>query len=77
MIPLELTHEVRAKEPMFQFLETQEQIPFARAIREMLLSYQVMYNKAYGFDYPPIHDPCVINYIVNPEDFVAAKVGKA
>ena len=36
----------------------------------MLKSYQVMYkNSGQGFDYPPIHDPTVINYILHPDHF--------
>ena len=56
------------------FLEKHEKIPFAKAVREMLLMYKGLYKQAYDFDYPPIHDACVINYITNPENFVASKV---
>ena len=66
MIPLELTHQVRATEKVFKKLETYKN-HFAKAIHEMLSSFKIMYEKAFGFDYPPVHDPCVIYYILEPE----------
>lgn len=33
----------------------------------MLTAYKSMYYKAYKFESPPIHDPCVIYYILHPE----------
>lgn len=35
----------------------------------MLLAFKEMYFKYENFDFPPIHDACVINYILHPEDF--------
>lgn len=32
----------------------------------MLNSFKDMYKKYENFDYPPIHDACVINYIIHP-----------
>lgn len=36
MIPLEVTHEVRAKEPIFNFLRRYKEIPMAQALLSML-----------------------------------------
>lgn len=70
MIPLEVTHEVQARERIFNFLSARKKIPILEAIYEMLKSYQTMYkNSAQHFDYPPIHDPTVINYILHPQNF--------
>lgn len=69
MIPLELTHEVRAKEPIFKFLESFSHIPLALALLEMLRVYKDMYYNAYKFDSPPVHDPCVMYYLLHPEAF--------
>lgn len=41
----------------------------------MLKAYQKMYkDSAQHFDYPPIHDPTVINYILHPHNFEVKKV---
>lgn len=49
MIPLELTHEVKAKDEIFNFLEKRDRNPFAFAILNMLRSYKTMYYNAYKF----------------------------
>lgn len=73
MIPLELTHEVKARDQIFNFLEKRNQNPFALAILNMLKSFKTMYYNAYKFDAPPLHDPCVINYILHPGHFEVSK----
>lgn len=42
----------------------------------MLLSYQKMYKLVQNFDFPPVHDPCVIYYILHPNRFITKKVKK-
>ena len=36
MIPLEVTHEVKAKDPIFEFLKQYREVPMAKAILSML-----------------------------------------
>lgn len=74
MIPLEVTHEVRARDPIFNFLKQHENVPMAKAILSMLQAFKQMYFKYEDFDFPPVHDACVINYILHPENFVLKKV---
>lgn len=73
MIPLEVTHEVQARERIFLYLQERDENPFAKSILEMLLSYQKMYKKVQNFDFPPVHDPCVIYYILHPNRFITKK----
>jgi inosine-uridine nucleoside N-ribohydrolase len=41
----------------------------------MLKAYQKMYRDSpQHFDYPPVHDPTVINYILHPHHFEVKKV---
>lgn len=40
----------------------------------MLKSYQRAYKKTQHFEFPPIHDPCVIYYILHPDRFLTKKV---
>ena len=69
MIPLELTHGVRAGQEFFDFLKQREDKPFAKSILEMLTVFKEMYYKAYKFDSPPVHDACVIYYLLHPDAF--------
>lgn len=74
MIPLEVTHEVQAKDQIFDFLEKRSKTPIVRGILEMLKSFKILYKACENFDYPPVHDPTVINYILNPRSFEVKKV---
>ena len=70
MVPLDTTSEVLCKDDVFQYLEARKNIPLDKALYEMLRSYQIMYKRAYGdVEYPIIHDPCVIYYILHPEKY--------
>ena len=40
----------------------------------MLRVYKDMYYNAYKFDSPPVHDPCVMYYLIHPEAFELQKV---
>jgi inosine-uridine nucleoside N-ribohydrolase len=74
MIPLEITHTVRVKEPILNFLKERSSKPFLNALLTMLLEYKRMYLEVCGFEDSPIHDPCAINYIINPDWFEVKKV---
>lgn len=69
MIPLEVTHENMATQDVFDHFSTHQNIPFAKAVLNMLEQYKIMYYNAYKFPFPPIHDPCTIFYILHPEEF--------
>ena len=74
MIPLEVTHQNLAKQDVFDHFNKKEHIPFAKACHNMLQQYQIMYFNAYKMEYPPIHDPCTIYYILHPDEFETKKV---
>ena len=40
----------------------------------MLKVYKDMYYKAYKFESPPVHDACVMHYLIHPEAFELKKV---
>lgn len=69
MIPLEVTHQNIATEDVFAHFDEQGEIPFAKACHNMLKHYQKMYFNVYQMEYPPIHDPCTVHYILHPEEF--------
>lgn len=67
MVPLDTTNEVLCKDDVFDYLQSRVKIPLADALYVMLRSYQEMYKRAYGdVDYPIVHDPTVIYYILHP-----------
>jgi inosine-uridine nucleoside N-ribohydrolase len=75
MVPLDTTNDVLCKDDVFEYLQTRIQVPLANAIHSMLRSYQEMYKRAYiDIEYPIIHDPAVIYYILHPEKYIVRDV---
>lgn len=33
---------------------------------EIMMSFAQVYKEFEGFDHPPLHDPCTINYVIDP-----------
>ena len=66
MIPLEVTHQNMALQPVFDHLKAKEHIPFSKALHTMLSHFQQMYKNHYGIEFPPIHDPLTIFYLLYP-----------
>ena len=73
MIPLEVTHQNMVTQEVMDHFASNKGIPFSLAIYNMLLSFQKMYNKAYGFPFPPIHDPLTVFYLLHPEEIETQK----
>ena len=72
MIPLEVTHTAIADTKIV--LRLQERTSsISKALINMLLSFKEMY-KIEGFEDPPLHDPCAVYYVIDPEAFVGQKV---
>lgn len=67
MVPLDTTNDVLCKDDVFDFLDSRKEIPLAHALYSMLRAYQQMYKRIYDeLDYPIVHDPTVIYYILYP-----------
>lgn len=41
---------------------------------ELLEFFGKMYKDAQGFDYPPVHDPCAVAYVIDPSVMTVQKV---
>ena len=76
MVPLDTTNDVLCKDDIFDYLKSKVHIPLADALYVMLRSYQEMYIRAYNgeIQYPIIHDPNVIYYILHPEKYIVKDV---
>jgi inosine-uridine nucleoside N-ribohydrolase len=38
-------------------------------INELLLYFKISNKKLFGLDYPPLHDPCAVAFVINPDMF--------
>ena len=44
---------------------------FRRFIQELLEFFATTYKSVFGFDSPPLHDPCAVAFVINPALFQA------
>ena len=73
IMPLDVTHKAlttRARVDRFRALGT----PVATAVAEMLEFFERYDVEKYGTDGAPLHDPCVIAYLLRPDLFDGRKV---
>jgi len=80
VIPLDVTHQAIANPARRQALRDLVN-PVADTVATMLDNYGLREQRDLGFSGPPLHDPCVIAYLLQPELFetetVAATVETA
>jgi purine nucleosidase len=72
-IPLDCTHQAlttRARVAAIRALAT----PVAAAVGDLLEFYERYDEKKYGTDGGPLHDPCVIAWLLRPELFTGKRV---
>lgn len=68
MIPLDLTHTVQMNEKVFE--EVKEiNTDFSKKVYDLFRYFQKSYKQSQDFDFPPVHDPCTIYYLLNPNKF--------
>ncbi len=66
MVGLDLTYQARAT------LEVRERIarigtPAAALLSQILEEFAITYKKSRGFDAPPLHDPCALACVIDPD----------
>ena len=66
MVGLDLTHQALATPEVIEKIKAIKTKP-AKFVLEMLEFFGKMYKQAQGFTYPPVHDPCAVAYVINPE----------
>ncbi|MCT8761627.1 nucleoside hydrolase [Glaesserella parasuis] len=57
-----------------QTLEKVSRNALAKFVVELLDFFGKMYKQAQGFDYPPVHDPCAVAYVIDPTLIETQKV---
>jgi len=68
MVPLEVTHTVLVTPEIIAEIEKMNS-RFARLCVGVMQFFSDAYKNVYGFEAPPLHDPCAVAYIIAPELF--------
>ncbi|MBC8215427.1 MAG: nucleoside hydrolase [Candidatus Marinimicrobia bacterium] len=72
MIPLEVTHRVLVTPDIFRRVRSLGE--FGLLCEDLLLFFKDPYEPVFGFPPPPLHDPCAVYYVTNPEQFTTRLV---
>ena len=73
MVGLDLTHQALATPDVIENISKIGTKP-AKFVVELLEHFGVLYEKAQGFQYPPVHDPCAVAYVIDPAVMTTQKV---
>ena len=65
MVGLDLTHQALATPDVVERIAKIDTKP-AEFVVELLKFFGKMYKQAQGFNYPPVHDPCAVAYVIDP-----------
>ncbi len=65
MVPLEVTHQALAKEEIVDKLRAAQR-PVATLVADLLVFFASTYKSVFGFDAPPVHDPCAVANVIDP-----------
>jgi purine nucleosidase len=66
MVGLDLTHQALATPEVAEKIRAVGTTP-AQFVLELFEFFAASYKDAQGFDYPPVHDPCAVAYVIDPE----------
>ena len=70
MVPLEVTHTALVDPDVLNRISAMNS-NFSKLIVELLLFFQQSYKEVFRFEYPPLHDPCAVAYVIDPSLFDA------
>jgi inosine-uridine nucleoside N-ribohydrolase len=66
MVPLEVTHQAAAGDEVLSRIERLG-TPVARLSVDLLRFFAGTYRSVFGFPHPPVHDPCAVAWLIDPE----------
>ncbi|CBT74286.1 MULTISPECIES: uridine-preferring nucleoside hydrolase UriH [Glutamicibacter] len=66
MVGLDLTHQALATADVVQRIEQIGTGP-SQFVRELMDFFAQAYRDHQGFDAPPVHDPCAVAYVIDPD----------
>src|SRR6187431_345033 len=73
MVGLDLTHEALATPEVAASIAAVGTGP-ARFVGELLEFFGETYRDQQGFDFPPVHDPCAVAFVIDPTVMQAVRV---
>lgn len=73
MVGLDLTHQALATPDVVEKIAAVGTKP-AKFVMELMEFFTKTYKDAQGFDYPPVHDPCAVAYVIDPSIVSTRKV---
>ncbi|MFF2346659.1 nucleoside hydrolase [Pseudarthrobacter sp. NPDC058119] len=73
MVGLDLTHQALATPDVVEKIAAIGTKP-ANFVTELMDFFAHTYKDAQGFDYPPVHDPCAVAYVIDPSIVSTRKV---
>lgn len=73
MVGLDLTHQALATPEVVENIAAVGTGP-AKFVLELMEFFTKTYKDAQGFDYPPVHDPCAVAYVIDPSIVSTRKV---
>ena len=68
LVPLEVTHTALCTPEIFETIENIDS-NYSKIIMGILNFFKNTYKDTQGFESPPVHDPCAMAFISNPEIF--------
>jgi purine nucleosidase len=73
MVGLDLTHQALATAEVYHRIAAVGTRP-AKFVNELLDFFSKSYKDRQGFDAPPVHDPCAVAYVIDPNVMTVRKV---
>ncbi|MBD2783843.1 nucleoside hydrolase [Xenorhabdus sp. DI] len=73
MVGLDLTHQAQATPDIIDAIAQIKTRP-AQFVLDALKFYGDRYREHQGFGYPPVHDPCAVAYVIDPDVMTTQKV---
>ncbi len=73
MVGLDLTHQALATPDVVKQIAAIGS-DCSQFVVELLDFFGKMYKQAQGFDAPPVHDPCAVAYVIDPNVMTTQKV---
>lgn len=73
MVGLDLTHQALATPDVVEKIAAVGTGP-AKFVMELMEFFTRSYKDAQGFDFPPVHDPCAVAYVIDPSIVTTRKV---
>ena len=69
MVPLEVTHTALCTDDIINRIRSLGHTDVIEKSIELLTYFATTYKNVFGFDHPPLHDPCAVAFVIAPEIF--------